>query len=395
MRTLQIKRGLRATKPRLKDGEFGLCRDTEELFLGNLDRDLQIPVLDSQGKLLKNQIPSLDYIPLTQKGQPNGVVPLNDKGKIDSQYLSITKTKTGFYYYICPENAPEIVKSNCDYCGQDISTFLYNCSQKGEKDVTVFLYPGEYTYNYNDGDIKAAIYSLDFYEKTAGTYVATLSAKASINFNANYSISKKTFFGVDLILSSDKAQTLYNVSIVNCGIIFEEIPSGAGHTISLDQLNSFENNFVKSCGQGQPYITFLGPRILKNCVFSSEFSDIAQSYGLNIDFKAFSGSQFQKNVGFSNCSFYGGTNGICLIGSKNSLVLSNCFFCGNSIEGLTMAGDTWENAVIVGNSFSNTKSLLIRGNDEGLKTVEGNGCLQRPSSGELTHIHCLGLNKDF
>ena len=41
-RIFQIKRGLKADLPVLEQGEFGLCLDTEELFVGGADKNIKV-----------------------------------------------------------------------------------------------------------------------------------------------------------------------------------------------------------------------------------------------------------------------------------------------------------------------------------------------------------------
>ena len=45
MAKIQIKRGNKAILPQLSSGEFGLATDTQELFIGGNDGNLQIPVM--------------------------------------------------------------------------------------------------------------------------------------------------------------------------------------------------------------------------------------------------------------------------------------------------------------------------------------------------------------
>lgn len=45
MAKIQIKRGNKASLPQLSSGEFGLATDTQELFIGGNDGNLQIPVM--------------------------------------------------------------------------------------------------------------------------------------------------------------------------------------------------------------------------------------------------------------------------------------------------------------------------------------------------------------
>lgn len=39
---IQIARGTKATKPKLNDGEFGLCTDTKELYIGHSTADIRV-----------------------------------------------------------------------------------------------------------------------------------------------------------------------------------------------------------------------------------------------------------------------------------------------------------------------------------------------------------------
>lgn len=60
---IQIKRGSKAGLPALAPGEYGLATDTAELFVGGSSGNLQIPVLDSTGKVPSSQLPEMDYDP--------------------------------------------------------------------------------------------------------------------------------------------------------------------------------------------------------------------------------------------------------------------------------------------------------------------------------------------
>lgn len=54
---IQIKRGSKAGLPKLAPGEHGLATDTEELFIGGENGNLQISVLNSDGQIPDQQMP--------------------------------------------------------------------------------------------------------------------------------------------------------------------------------------------------------------------------------------------------------------------------------------------------------------------------------------------------
>ena len=56
---IQIKRGSRAGLPALAPGEYGLTTDSEELFIGGANRNLQIPILGEEGQIPTSQLPKL------------------------------------------------------------------------------------------------------------------------------------------------------------------------------------------------------------------------------------------------------------------------------------------------------------------------------------------------
>ena len=53
---MQIKRGLKANLPTLGDGEFGLCTDTNELYIGNASVNKQISTLTGTETLTNKSI---------------------------------------------------------------------------------------------------------------------------------------------------------------------------------------------------------------------------------------------------------------------------------------------------------------------------------------------------
>lgn len=62
-RKLQIKRGDKANLPDLAQGEFGLVLDTPELYIGGVNKNLQVPLLDDNGKVPSGQLPEMNYDP--------------------------------------------------------------------------------------------------------------------------------------------------------------------------------------------------------------------------------------------------------------------------------------------------------------------------------------------
>lgn len=66
--TIQVKRGNRAGLPTLSPGEYGLATDTQELFIGGSNGNVQIPLLNSSGDIPSNFLPDLSstYVPTTR-----------------------------------------------------------------------------------------------------------------------------------------------------------------------------------------------------------------------------------------------------------------------------------------------------------------------------------------
>lgn len=60
---IQIKRGTKAGLPALAPGEYGLATDTNELFVGGSNGNVQIATLGSDGKVPAGQLPEMDYDP--------------------------------------------------------------------------------------------------------------------------------------------------------------------------------------------------------------------------------------------------------------------------------------------------------------------------------------------
>lgn len=86
---IQVKRGSKAGLPTLSAGEFGVALDTKEVFVGGQSGNMQLPVLETDGKIKKTQIPDLDYDAagsaqtiqenldehISDKDNPHGVTP--------------------------------------------------------------------------------------------------------------------------------------------------------------------------------------------------------------------------------------------------------------------------------------------------------------------------------
>ena len=50
---LQVRRGMKQELPQLSPGEFGLCLDTMELFIGTMTGNLPVVLEDGAGDMLK------------------------------------------------------------------------------------------------------------------------------------------------------------------------------------------------------------------------------------------------------------------------------------------------------------------------------------------------------
>lgn len=66
MAKIQIKRGDKASLPQLSSGEFGFATDTEELFLGGDDGNLQIPIMGDDATLLATGLNDSSGVYLTE-----------------------------------------------------------------------------------------------------------------------------------------------------------------------------------------------------------------------------------------------------------------------------------------------------------------------------------------
>ena len=55
--TIQIKRGQKAGLPALAVGEWGFATDTEEVFIGNSDGNVQLSTLQDGGRISPSQLP--------------------------------------------------------------------------------------------------------------------------------------------------------------------------------------------------------------------------------------------------------------------------------------------------------------------------------------------------
>lgn len=66
MAKIQIKRGDKASLPQLSSGEFGFATDTEELFLGGDDGNLQIPIMGDDATLLATGLNDFSGVYLTE-----------------------------------------------------------------------------------------------------------------------------------------------------------------------------------------------------------------------------------------------------------------------------------------------------------------------------------------
>lgn len=86
----QIRRGKHAKIPVLAQGEFGMTTDEPGLYLGTGAANIRIASLGASGTVPPEQLPPLDYIPMDQKGAPNGVAVLGPDGKIPKDSLQPT-----------------------------------------------------------------------------------------------------------------------------------------------------------------------------------------------------------------------------------------------------------------------------------------------------------------
>lgn len=57
---IQIKRGSKVNLPDLANGEYGITTDTDELFIGGSEGNLQIPLLGADGKLSDSYLPEME-----------------------------------------------------------------------------------------------------------------------------------------------------------------------------------------------------------------------------------------------------------------------------------------------------------------------------------------------
>ena len=108
---IQIKRGMKASMPALSPGEFGLATDTKELFIGTANGNLQLSVLDDNGKLPSGQVDLSGYVPTsrTVNGHAltgNVTLDANDVGTLpENSILSVaTKTKYGLGSEAVPDD---------------------------------------------------------------------------------------------------------------------------------------------------------------------------------------------------------------------------------------------------------------------------------------------------
>ena len=67
--TIQVKRGSNANTPSLASGEFGLATDTNELYIGGESGNLQIAMLDRNGKIPSNTL-NADTAPASGSANP-------------------------------------------------------------------------------------------------------------------------------------------------------------------------------------------------------------------------------------------------------------------------------------------------------------------------------------
>lgn len=64
---IQIKRGSKVNLPDLANGEYGITTDTDELFIGGSEGNLQIPLLGADGKLPGVYMPDPTFNELIDK----------------------------------------------------------------------------------------------------------------------------------------------------------------------------------------------------------------------------------------------------------------------------------------------------------------------------------------
>ena len=68
---LKIKRGNKSSLPQLDTGEFGLATDTNEVYIGNTSRNIQIPTLGEDGMIDPSQIPIASDIVSSTQPEPD------------------------------------------------------------------------------------------------------------------------------------------------------------------------------------------------------------------------------------------------------------------------------------------------------------------------------------
>lgn len=363
---IQIKRGSKSGLPSLAPGEFGLCTDTKELFVGTPSGNVPVAIIGSNGKIPSSIIPDLGYLPIS-----GGTLTGNLEGKyIKGTWLAGTENN-------------HLDTTPTKICVQDSSGWIYHRTlDEMRKDIgnhqTVRFVVGTSTAGWTSADcdylcdgtadnveINAAIQALPSTGGEVvildGTYnitatIAMNKDNITLSGNGDSTILKRMWNsssneGVVTITSENGGCTITNLQIDgnvasyssilhNYGILMNGTNSNDGNVISKVVCN---NNNLGIYIYNYDYNFILGNIINNN-----------KSYGIR--FNASDTNVVSGNI----CNNNGGNGGFYFSTSDNNIVNSN--ICNNNEYGIYLNGG--DNNTIASNSGSN--------NVCGIRSTRGN-----------------------
>ena len=411
---IQIKRGSKAGLPALAPGEYGLATDTAELFVGGSSGNLQIPVLDSAGKVPSSQLPEMDYDPagsaeavqtsltahVNDEDNPHGVtaaqvgaVPTSRtvNGKALSSDITLTAGDLGAgpgkrtARFTVGTSAAGWTSADCDYLcdGTDdqseINAAIQALSSTGGEVVIL-----DGTYN-----ITAPIDMNKNNVKLSGNGNATVLKRMWGSTLQEGVIEITGASGGCCVenLCVDGNRASYN-SINNCGIYLSSgdnnntitgntFNNNSGNGIYLSGSNNNTitgntfNNSNNNSGNGI-YLSGSNNNTITGNTFNNSNNNIGESCGIYL-------SSSDNNTIIGNTCYNGGY-GICMkFGSNNNTITGNTCY-NNGYDGIYIIGD---NNTITGNTCYNGGYGIGTGGSDN-NTITGNTC--------YNNVYGIGLN---
>lgn len=426
---IQIKRGSKAGLPALAPGEYGLATDTAELFVGGSSGNLQIPVLDSTGKVPSSQLPEMDYDPagsaeavqtsltahINDKTNPHGVtaaqvgaVPTSRtvNGKALSDDITLTAGDVGAgpgkrtARFTVGTSAAGWTSADCDYlCDGTADDVEINAaiqalpSTGGEIVILDGMYNITATIAMNKDDVKlsgngnATVLKRMWNSSTnAGVITVTATNGGCCIENLCVDGNKATYDtnnNCGIYISGSNNNTITGNTCINNGQMGIYLYNSSDNTITDNTCNNNDNNGIylyNICKNN----TITG----NTCDYNAKFGILVggghsntitgntcnrnTNHGINL------GSGSNRNTITGNTYNYNTGSGIYLFGSDGNTITGNTC-CNNTDHGIYLHGNN-SNNTITGNTCNSNGDRGIHINCD-RSTITGNTCNYNNSVG--------------